>query len=109
MYRKLFVTDGGMNIPQFTLICNFLKNGSVQFDENTSDESIERLRLLNYCCSENDCVIHVSFEYKRPLRFVVSFNENDEMVEKYSESSSDDIDILNMDVYDAQDLKKIMK
>ena len=31
------------------------------------------------------------------------------MVEKYSESSSDDIDILNMDVYDAQDLKKIMK
>jgi hypothetical protein len=37
------------------------------------------------------------------------FNENDEMVEKYSESSSDDIDILNMDVYDAQDLKKIMK
>ena len=31
------------------------------------------------------------------------------MVEKYTDSSSDDIDILNMDVYDAQDLKKIMK
>ena len=28
------------------------------------------------------------------------FNENDEMVEKYSDSSSDYIDILNMDVYD---------
>jgi hypothetical protein len=79
MYRKLFVTDGGMNIPQFTLVRDLLKNGSVEFDENTSDESIERLRLLNYCCSENDRVIHVSFEYKRPLRLVVSFNENDEM------------------------------
>lgn len=31
------------------------------------------------------------------------------MVEKNSESSSDDIDILNMDVFDAQDLKKKMK
>ena len=31
------------------------------------------------------------------------------MIEKYSDSSSDDIDILNMDVYDAQDLKKKMK
>ena len=31
------------------------------------------------------------------------------MVEKYTESSSDDIDILNMDVYDAQDLKKKLK
>ena len=31
------------------------------------------------------------------------------MIEKYSDSLSDDIDILNMDVYDAQDLKKKMK
>ena len=75
MYRKLFNTDGGMNIPQFTLIRDLLKNGQVVFDENTSDESIERLRLLNY----DNNVRHVSFEYKRPLHLVVSYNENDEM------------------------------
>ena len=43
------------------------------------------------------------------LKTMKSFGPDDEMVEKYTESSSDDIDILNMDVYDAQDLKKKMK
>ena len=46
---------------------------------------------------------------KERRRVRLYFNENDEMIEKYSDSSSDDIDILNMDVYDAQDLKKKMK
>jgi hypothetical protein len=38
---------------------------------------------------------------KERRRVRLYFNENDEMVEKYSDSSSDDIDILNKDVYDA--------
>ena len=76
-YRKLLSTFGGMNIPQFTLVRDLLKNGEVVFTDE-SDEYIERMRLLCYDRTENE--IHEVYTYKRPVRLVVCLHDETDYV-----------------------------
>ena len=76
-YRKILVTDGGMNAQQFGLFRLLIRFGFVDFNDGRDDESFEKLRLFNY---EHDAIGNIvsSYTFRRPSKITASLKNTEE-------------------------------
>ena len=76
-YRKILVTDGGMNAQQFGLFRLLIRFGFVDFNDGRDDESFEKLHLFNYKHDANGNIIS-SYTFRCPSKITASLKNTEE-------------------------------